>query len=46
MQNPDITWLVTFGIIAYWVVLPLVDLIRTPKTEANINRSATRAAYQ
>ena len=25
-------WLLTFGLIGYWVVIPLIDLIRTPKT--------------
>lgn len=46
MQNPGITWLVTFGMIGYWVLLPLIGLLRTPKTSANNSGSSTRTAYQ
>ena len=55
MDNPQITWIVTFGMIAFWVLAPLIDLIRTPKTTsisdgsdrtARTDRSPPRAAYQ
>ena len=33
-------WLVTFGLIGYWVVIPLIDLIRTPKTTSTHNNTS------
>ena len=39
MEYPQMGWLVTFGMIGFWLVVPLIDLLRTPKTTPSINRN-------
>ena len=39
MENPQISWIVTFGMIGFWFIAPLIDLMRTPKTTSSTDRN-------